>query len=149
MTARKFELFELVKLHKPPTDKKKYIVDNILREYGHTPLRTPPYMCELNPIEMALAQIKNFIRDRNTSGDFGISKLRELVDEAIASVTPADWEKFCRHVVDIENKFWESDFMMEEIEPVIIQLGSADDSDTDDSDSDEGEDKEDSYIYPD
>lgn len=135
-------MFELVQRHKPPNNEKNYVVDNIIRQYGHTPLRTPPYMCELNPIEMAWAQIKHFIRDRNTSGDFSISKLRELLDEAIASVTAVDWEKFCRHVIDIENKFWETDYMMEEIEPIIIQVGTdTDDSDTDDSDS-EGEDDE-------
>ena len=99
-------------------------------------------MCELNPIEMVWAQIKHFIRDRNTSGDFSITKLRELVDNAIASVAPADWEKYCRHVIDIENRFWETDYMMKEIEPVIIQPGSDSDDSSDTSDSNKSEDEE-------
>lgn len=133
-TARKFALFELVQLHKPPGDQKNYAIDTIIKNQGHIPLRTPPYMCELNPIELAWAQIKRYIRDHNTSGDLSIAKLKEVLDIAIASVTPADWEKFCNHVLKIEQKFWETDYMMEQIEPIIINLGH--DSETDDSDSD-------------
>ena len=93
-------------------------------------------MCELNPIELAWAQVKGYIRHKNTSGDFSLSQLKEVLDEAIASVTDTDWENFCRHVIQIENKFWETDYMMEEVEPMIITLGE-DDSDSDsDSDSD-------------
>lgn len=135
-------MFELVQIHKPPGDQKNYVVDAIIKHHGHTALRTPPYMCELNPIELAWAQIKTYIRSRNTTGDFSIAKLKEVVDEAIASVTSSDWEKFCRHVIQIENKYWETDYMMEEIEPIIITPGADSDTDTDDSDNDSDNDSE-------
>lgn len=118
------------------------MIDNIIKSHSHVPLRTPPYMCELNPIEMVWAQIKYFVKNRNVSGELGMGILKELIQEAIASVTPSDWEKYCKHVIDIENKYWESDYMMEEVEPLIIPLGaeesdSENDSDTEDEDTDD------------
>lgn len=127
-------------MYKPPNNQKNYVIDNIIKNAGHIPLRTPPYMCELNPIELAWAQVKKFIRDRNTSGDFSFSKLREIADEAIASVTPANWDSFCQHVISIENKFWETDYMMEEVEPLIITLTNDSDSDSDTEDSGDDDD---------
>lgn len=44
-----------------------------------------------------------------------------------------------RHVIIIENKYWETDFMMDGIEPVLIQLATADITDC-------GNDNSDSYL---
>lgn len=95
-------------------------------------------MCELNPIELAWAQLKYYIRIHNTTGDFSIKILKELVENGIRSITPEDWQKNCRHVVDIENRFWETDQHMEEVEPLIITVNndSIDDDDSESSDSD-------------
>lgn len=38
-----------------------YKVDEIAAKAGHTVLRLPPYHCELNPIELILAQIKGTV----------------------------------------------------------------------------------------
>lgn len=51
--SRKMELYELLCCRIPKTDEKKYKIDKFLRENGFYVLRTPPYMCELNPIELA------------------------------------------------------------------------------------------------
>lgn len=138
--SRKMELYELVQMHKPPPTEKQYVIDRVIRSYGHTPLRTPPYMCELNPIEMIWAQLKRYIRSRNTTGEFTIKKLGELLQEAIASISPNDWKKCCHHVIAIEEKYWETDKYMEDVtEEIIISLGpeqdSASDSDSDHSNS--------------
>ncbi|XP_050301505.1 uncharacterized protein LOC126739749 [Anthonomus grandis grandis] len=101
-SARKFDLFDLVLRHKPPGDQKDYIVDRIIRSHGHTPLRTPPYLCELNPIELA-------------------------------------W-KFCQHVRTVEDKFWETDQIMEKIEPLVITIGNEDSSTNGSSSEDDSED---------
>ena len=29
----------------------RFKIDDLIREYGHEPLRLPPYHCDLNPIE--------------------------------------------------------------------------------------------------
>lgn len=134
--SRKFELFELVQLHKPPEDEKNYVIDNIIKSCNHSPLRTPPYMCELNPIELAWAHVKHFIRSHNTTGEFNIKYLWEMAERGIASVEPTHWKNFCRHVVDIENRFWETDQHMEEIEPIIISLDGNDSDDEDYYESD-------------
>lgn len=100
-------------------------------------------MCEFNPIEMVWSQLKHFIRSHNTTGEFSIKVLKELTEQAIAMVTPEDWQKYCRHVITIENSFWETDQIMDEVEPLIISLNDEDsDSDSNYSDSDDGSDKE-------
>ncbi|XP_030754704.1 uncharacterized protein LOC115881383 [Sitophilus oryzae] len=142
--ARKFDLFDLVLLHKPPDDQKNYVVDRIIREHGHTPLRTPPYMCELNPIELAWARLKFLIRSQNTTGNFTLSVLKEVTKGAMSLISPDDWKRFCQHVKNIENKFWETDQHMEEVEPLIINLGQDDDSETDD-DSDTNDDDDEQH----
>lgn len=141
--SRKWELFELIQIHKTSNDEKKIVVDRVIRDHGHIPIRLPPYMCELNPIEIAWAQLKRFIRDKNTTGEFSIKMLRELVDQGIESITSDDWKKFCSHVLKIEDDFWTNDQYMEEVELLIITLnGDSSEDDTDfDSDS-EASDKE-------
>ena len=37
----------------------------VAKEYGHEILRLPPYHCELNPIELALAAEKNYVAGGN------------------------------------------------------------------------------------
>nr|CAH7720963.1 unnamed protein product [Callosobruchus chinensis] len=140
-TARKFELFELVLLHRPPPEQKNYVVDRIIREHGLTPLRTPPYMCELNPIELAWAKLKFIVRSYNITGDFNITRLKEITVEAMSSISMDYWKKICQHVKDIEDQFWEHDRMMEETEPIIINLNTDDDSETESDDPDEDNDE--------
>lgn len=122
---------------------KKIVVDRVIRDHGHIPIRLPPYMCELNPIEIAWAQLKRFIRDKNTTGEFSIKMLRELVDQGIVSITSDDWKKFCSHVLKIEDDFWTNDQYMEEMEHLIITLNGDSSGDDTDFDSDsEASDKE-------
>jgi hypothetical protein len=47
-TMRKSELFYLILPLKPKEN--IYKIDHILKKYGHTVVRLPPYMCDLNPI---------------------------------------------------------------------------------------------------
>ncbi|KAJ8912988.1 hypothetical protein NQ315_000046 [Exocentrus adspersus] len=117
-TCRKFELFELVQLHRPPDEEKNYKIDNILKLHGHTRIRTPPYMCELNPIELAWTRIKHLIRCRNTTGEFSINALKEATQEAIKSITEEEWIKYCQHVIKIEDNYWENDQLLEEVQPL-------------------------------
>nr|CAH7733040.1 unnamed protein product [Callosobruchus chinensis] len=117
----------MASLHKPPSDEKNHKIDNLIRNFCHTPLRTPPYMCEFNPIELIWAQIKFFIRSRNTSGEFTLKILNGITIEAINSITSDDWWKVIGHVIKIEDNYWEKDRQIQE--QITINLGEESDSD--------------------
>ena len=55
----KAELLQLVRQNKNKYD--KYAVDELAKADNKTILRLPPYHCELNPIELIRAQVKNFV----------------------------------------------------------------------------------------
>jgi transposase len=90
---RKFTLFSLVEKIRPK--EKAYHIDTLFAAHGHTVIRLPPYMCELNPIGLAWRQIKGYVRSHNTAGDMSLTRLQELVQEAIKCVTKEDWVGYC------------------------------------------------------
>ena len=57
------ELYSLIVSSNPVT---VYVIDEIAKAAGHEVVHLPPYHCELNPIEMAWAQVKGYIRVHNT-----------------------------------------------------------------------------------
>jgi hypothetical protein len=67
-----------------------------------------------------------------------LTRLQELVQEAIKGVTKEDWASYCHCVTNIENSYWKKDTIMEDvIDNFIINLGDTDSSDGDsDSDTD-------------
>ena len=51
----KVELLELYKMHRPlPT----YVVDETLKQHGHSSIRLPPYHAEHNSIELIWVMLK-------------------------------------------------------------------------------------------
>jgi transposase len=85
---RKFTLFSLVEKIRPK--KKVYHIYTLFAAHGHTVIRLPPYMCDLNPIELAWRQINDYVRSHNTAGDKSLTRLQEFVQEAIKGVTKED-----------------------------------------------------------
>jgi hypothetical protein len=98
---RKFTLFSLVVKIRPK--EKVYHTDTLFAAHGRTVIRLPPYMCDLNPIELAWRQIKDYVRSHNTAGDMSLTRLQELVQVAIKGVTKEDWAGYCRCVTNIGN----------------------------------------------
>ena len=50
------------------------------------------------------------------------------------------WRAFCRHVVDIENDYFDKDGLLEDaIEDMVIEVGESADDDTDDDDDDDND----------
>ncbi|XP_050065224.1 uncharacterized protein LOC126554173 [Aphis gossypii] len=41
-----------------------YVVDNMAKDAGHNVLRLPPYHCELNPMELAWAMVKGYVKQQ-------------------------------------------------------------------------------------
>ena len=76
-------------------------------------LRLPPYMCDLNTIELAWAQVKRKIREKNITSNLSNSELELLTGQAISDVTPAAWKNFCGYVEKIEQEYWSKDNLIE------------------------------------
>ena len=64
-----------------------------------------------NPIELIWAQLKGYVRRRNTTSK--ITDVEKLVHEAIDSIKPEDWKKCVDHVKKQEEYFREMDAKFE------------------------------------
>ena len=134
-TAKKDDLLRLVAAKKPTTP--KYKIDELAKKYGHEIVRLPPYHPDLNPIELIWSQIKSYVARNNK--DFNITGVQKLFEESLEHITEERWMKAIRHVVDIEQTYWEKDNIRDiEINDILIKLGE----DSDSSDSDSGSDEE-------
>lgn len=69
----------------------KYRVDTATGAAGCIVLRLPPCHCELSPIELLWAQIKNHVASINTTQKIGYAG--GLLKEAILSISPSNWKK--------------------------------------------------------
>jgi hypothetical protein len=118
-----------------------------LKRKGHEVLRLPPYHCELNPIELIWGDLKGFVGLGNST--FKGEDVKALIKKGFAQIDSAKWLHACEHVKNsIEQKFWKSDAIQEEIEKIIINLDSDSDSDSDEM-SDQTDDNEtEDYEWP-
>lgn len=107
----KRQLLEKVDKLKPLYD--QYVIDEAARENNKTVLRLPPYHCELNPIELAWSAVKNHVKMNNTT--YKLTDVQKLLNEGVEHVTPNMWNNFVEHVVKEEDKFWEVDFISDEL----------------------------------
>ena len=74
--ALKRKLLELIKAAHP---EERYAIDEIAKTFGHEIVRLPPYHCELNPIEMAWAQVK-----KTNNSKFTLSHVKDLTYEGFS-----------------------------------------------------------------
>lgn len=110
------ELRELIKVQPKSS---LYVVDEMAKAQGKRVLRLPPYHCELNPIELIWAQVKNWVARNNTT--FKLPDVKNLFVEAIGTVTPDNWLNAINHVKKVEQKMWEMDEVIDlQVEPLII-----------------------------
>lgn len=124
------ELLRLVNIHK--SNYNFYVIDELAKSQNKTVLRLPPYHCELNPIELVWAQIKNEVAAKNKT--FKLSEVRQLLLDALGNVTATTWQKCINHVIKEESRMKDLDTIIDDvIEPFIIRVGE-------DSDSEEGSD---------
>nr|XP_034190697.1 uncharacterized protein LOC117608992 [Osmia lignaria] len=78
----KAQLMELAQKHRHQNN---YVIDEYVEQHGHEILRLPPCHCELNPIELAWASIKDYVRARNTS--YKLPDVQALMIQAIGNVS--------------------------------------------------------------
>ena len=116
-TLLKAELLQTCKQHKPTPS---FLLENILKEYGHDCLRLPAYHADLNSIELIWATMKGYIARRNVS--FKMTDVLQLSQYAIAAVTENDWVSGCRHVEEVKRKYWDADIAVKaEMEKIVIK----------------------------
>jgi len=99
-----------------------YVVDNMAKDAGHTVLRLPPYHCELNPIELAWAMVKTYVKQINTTCK--IDDVSVLLNTAIERVNSKNWQNFIQHVIKVEKKITKvhrnMDEMIDNLEPCVL-----------------------------
>lgn len=118
----KLQLLELAKeycrLH--PTT---YVIDDLVTHSGRTILRLPPYHCNLNPIELIWAQVKQHVAANNIT--YKLGDVKELLNEGIRIVTAERWKDCVNHIIKEEKRMWDLDGIVEDIvEEIVINLGS-------------------------
>lgn len=119
-----------------------YVIDEYAKSKDIIVLRLPPYHCELNPIELAWASVKNYVRMNNTT--FKLKDVQELLVKGVEHVTPEMWTNFIGHVIKEEDKFWKIDHISDELidndpekdEQHVMTVGTGDTDTSSDSDSD-------------
>lgn len=129
------ELYNLIKMNKELH--KKFSVDKILAEQNHCVLRLPPYHPDLNPIEMAWANIKAYVSNKNVT--WNVKKIKELVREKVAAMGPSEWAKLCKKVKELEDEYIKNDHVVDMVTDqfVIFADDESDSSGDDDDDDDE------------
>lgn len=70
------------------------------RKYGHDILFTPPYWPQLQPIEMAWGQVKNFVARNRKGNDYTVEETLKLVKLGFEQVTPQVWEDMINNALN-------------------------------------------------
>ena len=113
------ELLQLINLHKEQYN--LYVTDEMARRNNKVVLRLPPYHCELNPIELIWAQIKNKVAKENRT--FKLKEVNELLLQPIKDIKSSHWKICVEHIIKEEEKMCKLDGIMDTIiEPLIISI---------------------------
>ena len=134
--SRKKDLMAIINSNKPP---QQFVVDNVIREFGHEPLRLPPYHCQFNPIELLWGIVKNYVAANNT--EFKLEPMKKLTSEALETVSIQTVLKCFDHAQDIERQYWQKDglFAAPQVQPFVINTEDSSDDYTSYASSSEDE----------
>lgn len=131
----KLLLMDMVREMKP--NYPNYVVDEFVKSKNMTVLRTPPYHCELNPIELAWSSVKRYVKTNNST--FKLPDVKKLLIDGVNQCTPEMWKNLVQHTIKEENRFWSVDLTVEDVmdddnpQPCVLTI-TGDTSDSDDSD---------------
>ncbi|CAG2246402.1 unnamed protein product [Mytilus edulis] len=107
---------------------------------------TPPYHCDLNPIELIWGDLKGFIGKENST--FKLNDVKSLIQRGFEQIDSTKWLKSCDHVKNIiEPSYWKNDAIQEEIQKIVIHIQSDSESESEMDDSSDGDETED-YEWP-
>lgn len=105
----------------------------------YTVLRFSLYHCELNPIELVRAQVKQDVASRNNT--FKTGDTEWPLKEAVDYVTTDRWHGCVEHVKTLQGKFRQSDIDESYVEPDVMAL-DANDPEKEPEDDEAGDDNE-------
>ena len=129
----KHDLFLKIQMCHP---KAIYCTDEIASRHDHEVVRLPIAHCEFNPIELAWATTKEYVRKHNKA--FTMREVQALTPLGLQQMIPEMWKKNCEHVMKIEDEYWEKDHLFEDaVEELRITLGMSDSSDSEGDDDDD------------
>ncbi|GBM15792.1 hypothetical protein AVEN_262945-1 [Araneus ventricosus] len=84
-----------------------------------TVLRLLPYHCELNPIDLIWAQVKNFVPKENQT--FKMPRVNDLCIQSISRIGVEEWKKCFKHVTnEVEKIIWDLDNAVDNIVDSVI-----------------------------
>ena len=106
-------------------------VDEAAKQFGVEILRLPVRHSTLNPIELAWAGLKNYIRNNNTN--FRLVDIHNLAVEYLAAVDEPLSTSYFRHIKRYEDTFKAADEHVQEV--VEATLDQTDDDEVIDDDS--------------
>ncbi|CAB3240473.1 unnamed protein product [Arctia plantaginis] len=116
MNLLKAELLELVKQNK------------LALQHGHKLIRTPPYHCQYNAIELIWAQVKGYAARHNTKPPFSTKNMMTLLKEACDKITKEDWAKVVEKTRKIIKEDYDRDVNIDNIIENEIIIYTGDDS---------------------
>ncbi|CAF4152552.1 unnamed protein product [Rotaria sordida] len=121
------ELLQPVCTNCPP---KEYMSDCIAKKYVVEIIRLPKLHCSLNPIELSWNNIKQFVRDQNTT--FRQNDVKQSIKQFMMAMDDKLASSYFHHVYKVEEMYRTADEIMEEeIEPHIQSESEETDSDDD------------------
>ena len=92
----------------------------------------PVAHCELNPIELAWANVKEYVRKHNQQ--FTMAEVKHLTPTGISVTTPDLWKKYTEHCRRVEDKYWEEHGLIKEtVEEFTIEFGVDSDNSNEES----------------
>ena len=98
-----------------------------------TAIRMPPYHAELNSIELIWVMLKGKVARLNLA--LKKKDVKKLTGDAFESISPEELASCCRHVKDVEKRFYTTDIAVDEqVDPLVITVTSSDEDTASDCD---------------
>lgn len=118
------QLLDIVNRSKP--QHQKYAIDELAKLHDRIILRLPPYHCEFNLIELAWSSVNNYVRMNHKT--YKSPDVKQLFIEDVERMDADMWKNFISYTKKEKYKFWEIDFIVDdilsgEVEYVIMIIG--------------------------
>lgn len=127
--ATRHQLLLLCRQNRPEP---KFVIESIVRDWGHQVLWLPPGHPELNAIEQVWGCMKRHVR--SSLRRFTRSDLQARIEEARELATAEVWSAAVTHSEKFEDGYWTADNIHVPIDPIVININSADDDSGDEDD---------------